>query len=75
MDKSSQIFGNKMSNKTIKSANKSKKKFIKQFGDDSNADYKLAYEPIDTLDFLGAKNIVFNNSCSSNSSCSCGINN
>ncbi len=58
-DKSSVIFGNQMSKKTIKGANKSKKKFIKQFGDDSNKDYKIAFEDIKTLDFLGAKNIVF----------------
>ena len=61
MDKSSVIFGNPMSKKTIKSANKSKKKYIKKYGDDSKADYKLDYENIDTLDFIGAKNTVFSN--------------
>ncbi len=58
-DKSSVIFGNKMDAKTIASAEKSKQKFIKKYGDDSNADYKLGFKAIDTLDFLGADNIVF----------------
>ena len=58
-DKTSVIFGNEMSKKTIKGANKSKKKFIKEFGDDSQKDYKIAFEDIKTLDFIGAKNIVF----------------
>ena len=59
LDKSSVIFGNKMTNKTIKKANKSKNKFIKKYGDDSNADYKLAFEDIKALDFIQTKNIVF----------------
>ena len=59
MDKSSVIFGNPMSKKTIKKANKSKKKYAKKYGDDSKLDYKIGFEKIDTLDFIGAKNIVF----------------
>ena len=59
LDKSSVIFGNKMTNKTIKKAIKSKNKFIKKYGDDSNADYKLAFEDIKALDFIQTKNIVF----------------
>lgn len=59
MDKSSVIFNNKIDKKTIKKANKSKRKYQKAFGDDSKADYKLGFKPIDTLDFIGAKNIVF----------------
>ncbi|MBR0302168.1 MAG: hypothetical protein IJQ92_03415, partial [Bacilli bacterium] len=58
-DKTSVIFGNEMTKKTIKGAEKSKRKFIKEFGDDSNADYKIGFKDISTLDFLGAKNIVF----------------
>ena len=58
-DKTSVIFGNAMPKKVIKSAEKSKKKFIKKFGDDSNTDYKISFSPIDTLDFIGANNIVF----------------
>lgn len=59
MDKSSVIFGNEMSKKVVKSAEKSKNKYIKKYGDDSEAHYKIGFEPIETLDFLGASNIVF----------------
>ena len=59
MDRTSVIFGNKMSKKTIKSAEKSKKKYIKKFGDDSNKDYILGFEEIKTLDFIQTSNIVF----------------
>ncbi|MBR0190396.1 MAG: hypothetical protein IJQ23_08450 [Clostridia bacterium] len=54
MDKSAVIFGNKIDKKTIAEAEKSKKKYIKKFGDDSGADYYLGAEKIQTLDFLGA---------------------
>ena len=40
-EKSKVIFGNVMSDKVYKSAVKSKKKFIKKFGDDSNVDYPI----------------------------------
>ena len=59
MDKTSVIFGNAQPKKVIKGANKSKKKFIKKYGDDSNAHYMLGFEPIKTLDFIGADNLVF----------------
>lgn len=59
MDKTSIIFGNEIDKTTIKKANKSKKKYERRFGDDSSKDYKLGFEPIPTLDFLAAKNIVF----------------
>ena len=59
MDNSSVIFGNPMSKKTIKKANKSKRKYQGKYGDDSKVDYKIGFEKIDTLDFIGAKNIVF----------------
>ena len=59
MDKTSVIFGNPMDKKTIKKANKSKKKFIKSYGDDSNKDYKISFSPIKTLDFINTSNIVF----------------
>ena len=58
-DKSSIIFGNKIDNKTINAAKKSKNKYIKKFGDDSNATYNIGFEDIDALDFIGTKNIVF----------------
>lgn len=59
MDKSSVIFSNPMPKKVIKKARKSKDSYIKKYGDDSNAHYKIGFEPIETLDFLNASNIVF----------------
>ena len=59
MDKTSVIFGNEIDKKTIKSAEKSKAKYIKKFGDDKDADYKLGFKPIEALDFISANNIVF----------------
>ena len=57
-DKSSVIFGNQIDQKTIKKGLKSKEKFVKEFGDDSAKEYHLGLEPIPTLDFLGAQNLV-----------------
>ena len=48
-----------MTKKVIKGANKSKKKYMKRFGDDSNADYKISFKDIPTLDFINTSNIVF----------------
>ena len=59
MDKSSVIFGNKIDNKTIKKAKKSKAKYQHRFGDDSQKDYKIGFKPIETLDYIDASNIVF----------------
>ena len=58
-DKSSVIFNNPQPKKVIKSANKSKQKYIKKYGDDSNKDYKLSFKDIKTLDFINTANIVF----------------
>lgn len=41
MDKTKVIFGNILDNRTIRKANRSKKKFIKKFGDDTNKKYFL----------------------------------
>ncbi|MCR5760580.1 MAG: hypothetical protein K6F82_01050 [Sphaerochaetaceae bacterium] len=57
--KSSVIFGNPMPSKVIKKAEKSKASYIKKFGDDSQKHYKLGFEKIDALSFIGAQNIVF----------------
>ena len=57
-DKSSIIFGNPIDKKTIKQGIKSKNKFIKKYGDDSNKDYHLSVEPIPSLDFIHAQNLV-----------------
>ena len=58
-DKTSMIFNNPMPAKVIKGAEKSKAKYIKKYGDDSQADYKISFKDIPTLDFIGASNIVF----------------
>ena len=44
MDKTSSIFNNPMDSKTIKAAEKSKAKFIKKYGDDSDKDYKISFK-------------------------------
>ena len=58
-DKTSVIFGNPIDKKTIKKAIKSKNKYLKKYGDDSKVDYKLGFEPIPTLDYMGCQNLVF----------------
>lgn len=59
MDRTSVIFGNPMSKKVIRKANKSKEKFIKKFGDDTSENYQLAIEDnIHIGESLGVKNIV-----------------
>ncbi|MCR5184799.1 MAG: hypothetical protein K6C32_01790 [Bacilli bacterium] len=58
-DKTSVIFNNPIDKGTVKKAIKSKKGYIKKFGDDYKKDYKINFKPIDTLDFIGAENIVF----------------
>ena len=57
-DKSSVIFGNQIDNKTIKKCIKSKEKYIKKFGDDSEKEYHLGLAPIDTLKFIDTENLV-----------------
>ena len=60
-DKTSVIFGNEIDSKTIKKAEKSKNSYIKKFGNDLDNDYKIGFQDIDTLNFLGASNIIFTN--------------
>ena len=57
-DKSSVIFGNQIDKKTIKQGLKSKKKFIKKYGDDTNTIYHLGVEPIPSLEFINTKNLI-----------------
>ena len=59
MDKTTTIFSNPMPKKVVKGAEKSKKKYLKKYGDDLSKDYQIGFKPIDTLDFIGASNIVF----------------
>ena len=64
-DRTSVIFGNVIDGKTVRSAEKSKAKYIKKYGDDSQKDYKLAFKDIDTLSHLGVKNVVFSDGAES----------
>lgn len=58
-DKSKVIFGNVMSEKSYKKAVKSKKKFTRKFGDDSNKDYAVRIEKNPYIgDSLGVRNIL-----------------
>ena len=59
LDKTSVIFGNKIDKKTIKKAEKSKKKYLKKYGNDTDKNYPISFSPIDTLDFIGAQKVVF----------------
>lgn len=59
MDKSSNIFGNVMNSKTVRKAEKSKAKYQKKFGDDSQTDYPLTLEENAYIgESLGVQNIV-----------------
>ncbi len=44
MERSKVIFGNEMSSGVYKKAVRSKNKYIKKYGDDSNADYQVKIE-------------------------------
>ena len=57
MDRTKEIFGNPISKKTIKKAEKSKKKFIKKYSDDSNHIYHYKLEEIPTLKSINTKNL------------------
>ena len=56
--RSEEIFGNEMSKKVIRKAERSKKSFLRRFGDDSNVDY-LAYTEENPYigDLLGVRNV------------------
>jgi len=58
MDKTSCIFGNQMSSKVQRKAAKSKKKYIKKFGDDSKVNYPLVLQKNDHIgQLIGVENI------------------
>jgi len=58
-DRSQVIFGNEMSAKDYNSALRSKKKFIKKFGDDSNKDYPVVVQKNPYIyDSLGVYNVL-----------------
>ena len=52
------IFGNPIDQKTLKKAEKSKAKYLKKYGDDSNEDYYYEFKPIESLEELDLTNIV-----------------
>ena len=59
MDRSKIIFGNKISEKVQIKAQKSKQKYLRKFGDDSEAHYKLSVQSNSIMHpFLGIQNIV-----------------
>ena len=58
LEKSKSIFGNEMSPGTYKKAEKSKRKYIQKFGDDSSTNYSLSIEKNSTIgESLGVQNI------------------
>ena len=58
IEKSKVIFGNKISDKDYNSALKSKKSYIKKYGDDSNTDYKIRVTDNKVIGpILGVKNV------------------
>lgn len=60
--KQNTIFGNELSRKAVRKAEKSKRKYQKKFGDDSAVHYSLAVEENDSIgDILGVQNIVIQN--------------
>ena len=61
MDRTEVIFGNEMSKKVINKANKSKKKYQKKYGDDSNKEYSVKITENKSIGKeLGVKNIRVN---------------
>lgn len=58
-EKSKVIFGNEMSGKTYKKAMKSKKKYSRKFGDDSNKNYPVCIQKNPYIgDSLGVQNVL-----------------
>lgn len=62
MEKSKMIFANKISTNTYKKAVRTKNKFIKKFGDDSNKNYPISLKNNNIIGpILGVKEIVLDN--------------
>lgn len=57
-DKSSVIFGNPIDAKTLKKAEKSKQKFLKKYGDDTQKVYHLGLTPISQISEIRMQNLV-----------------
>ncbi len=58
LDRSSVIFGNAMDAAVLRKAEKSKQKFIKKYGDDSQKKYHLGLEPINQISEIKLQNLV-----------------
>ena len=58
LEKSREIFGNPMSEKDVKKAEKTKEKFLKKYGDDSGRNYRFALRDNSVLEELGTKELV-----------------
>ncbi len=59
MDRSKTIFGNEMPSGVYNKAVRSKKKYIRKYGDDSGADYPVKIEKNKYIgDSLGVKNVL-----------------
>ena len=59
LEKSKVIFGNEMSGKDVKKAEKTQKKFEKKYGDDSGKNYSFALKDNAVLAPLGTRELVF----------------
>lgn len=69
MGRSNSVYGNEQSSHTVRKAERSKKKYIKKFGDDSNADYSADVVGNEYIgDILGVKNIAIGKSAPGTSS-------
>jgi len=59
MDRSKVIFGNQMNRKVIRKAEKSKRRYIQRFGDDTDTDYPLCVRKNQVIgDCLGVMDVV-----------------
>ena len=59
MDRSASIFGNEMPGSVVKKAARSKRKYIRKYGDDSNASYPVRIEKNKYIgDSLGVNNVL-----------------
>ena len=58
MDKTERIFGNQIDARTVKKAEKSKRKFIRKFGDDTETGYHLGLQPITQIREIAIQNLV-----------------
>lgn len=58
-DRAKSVFGNVQDEHTYEKAVRSKESYLKRFGDDSNAVYRLAAKPVPVIsDALGVRNLV-----------------